>query len=166
MVWTPETAEIEDGTGKAGAVVYESPATGIAWLNTRGKTSFSAAVDDLQEQHAVEAVEEAQDILVEWGFEAPPTVSTQALLFPSRGAYGWRNRLFDTDELPTPLLEAVRLIQEEKAAGTWMPGAGGGGDAIASMKKAGASVVFRKGATADIESQHPSIARRLRRCLP
>lgn len=165
MVWTPDTAEIEDGTGKSGAVVYEAPATGITWLNTRGKTSFSGASDPLQEQHAVEAVEEAQDILVEWGFEAPPSVSTQSLLFPARGAYGSRNELFDPDELPTALLEAIRLIEEEKAAGTWMAASSSATRVIKARSAPGASVEYRDGAVGALEYEHPAIYRRLRRCL-
>lgn len=163
MVWTPDAAEIEDGTGKSAAVVYEAPATGITWLNTRGKTSFSTASDALQEQHAVEAVEEIQDMLVQMGFEAPPTVATQSLLFPARGSHGSRGQLFDPDEIPVRLLEAIRLAEEHKAAGTWMPHAADG-----DIKKAaadGASVEFRTSAAA-LSANHPDIYRRLRRCLP
>ena len=163
MVWTPDAAEIEDGTGKAAAVVYEAPATGITWLNTRGKTSFSGASDALQEQYAVEAVEEIQDMLVIMGFEAPPTVATQSLLFPARGAHDSRGQLFDPDELPVPLLEAIRLAEEKKAAGTWMPHAADGDIKEASADHA--SVKFRTSSTA-LSANHPEIYRRLRRCLP
>lgn len=165
MSWSPDTTEIEDGTGKSTAVVYEAPATGITWLNTRGKTSFSAASAALQEQYAVEAVEEAQDLLVELGFEAPPTIPTQALIFPSRGASRWDGRLYDTDEIPVHLLEAIRLIEEEKAAGTWMDAADLVG--VVDIEEGGASESLSS--TIDLsslEANHPAIYRRLRRCMP
>lgn len=164
MVWTPDTAEIEDGTGKSGAVVYEAPATGITWLNTRGKTSFSGATDANMERYAVEAVEAVQDILLQWGFESPPTVTTQSLLFPARGAYRWDSRLFDQDEIPTHLNEAIRLTEEEMAAGTWFP-ADEVGD-VEEIQEGGVTVKYSESSASSLQAAHPEVARRLRRCLP
>lgn len=163
MVWTPETAEIEDGTGKSGAVVYEAPATGITWLNTRGKTSFSSTSDANMERYAVEAVEAIQDLMIQLGFEAPPTVNTQSLLFPARGAYRWDRRMYDPNEIPVHLNEAIRLTEEEMAAGTWMQAQDVG--PVKRIEEGGLDVEWFNDVTT-LESLHPNIYRRLRRVVP
>lgn len=162
MVWTPAAALVEDGTGKSTAVVFEQPSTGITWLNSRGKTSFSGATDAQQEQYAQEAVEDLSDIFIDLGFEAPPTQADQALIWPAVGAYRWDGRMWDTDELPAPFLEAVRLTQEEKAAGTWLPS--GDTSGIKSDSKDGRTIVYRQNAHT-LEANHPEIHRRLRKCM-
>lgn len=165
MAYSFATAEVEDGTGKSTALVYEQPATGITWLNSRGKTSFSAASDALQEQYAQEAVEECEDAIRGLMNGSGPIDPDQALIFPSRGAYSLRGLVFDEDELPAKLNEAIRLAEEEKAAGTWRPGLGAAG--IEAESSARGSIEYYEGAqTGEIESDHPDVWRRLRAVAP
>lgn len=163
MAWIPDADEIEGGTGRPGAVVYESPVVGISWLVRRGKNAFAGLDDAAMEAAAINAVEAAHDALLLYGFDSPKTYPVQALAFPASGAYAFDGRLFAPDEIPTDLLEGIRLIEEEIAAGTWMPTAGQG--PIKRMEADGSEVEYFSSPDT-LEAQHPAIAGKLRRCVP
>ncbi len=168
MPWTPASGEVEDGTGLSTAIVPESPATSIAWLNDRGKTAYSSlATDALQKQYALLSVEQLQDFLLGLGYEGQRLSPDQGLLFPAAYAYNQEGVQFDLDQVPGPFLEAYRLAKEEMAAGTWMTGRSMG---LLSEWPHGLSTARVKARSSEhlssLEGNHPEIYQRLRRCLP
>lgn len=159
MTYAFATAEVEDGTGKAGALVFEQPATTATWLSDRSKTSFSGAADAAQHAAALRATEELLDELQRIGFTGQRKLSTQRLPLPALGAYRQDGETIDSDEIPREFLEAYRLAVEEIAAGTWLTSSGNGN--LKRVRKAGAEAEwFAPGAS--IEAEHPEIYRRLR----
>lgn len=162
MAYAFTAAEVEDGTGKTTALVWEQPTTTATWLSDRGKTSFSAAADAAQKTAALRATEEISDELLRLGFNGAPIVDGQTLLYPAYGAYRQDGRTIDSDTIPRELLEAYRLAAEEIAAGTWLPSSAQPTN-LRRIKKAGAEAeFFATSSPGSISLDHPEIARRLR----
>lgn len=164
MTYAFTTAEVEDGTGKSTALVFEQPATSITWLTDRAKTEFSTASDDAQQSAALRATEELGDMLQVQGFAGAPVVLDQALDWPALGAYGRDGTVFDSDEIPDRYLEAYRLTLEEVTADTWLNGEAPG---IKRFRSPSGSEVEYFGAQSGAGlATHPEISRRLQAVLP
>lgn len=113
----PLTADqIEDGTGKPTAVVYEDLATVAAWLTLRGLTVFAGKAEADQIAALVRATSAAEDE-VRLRLRGTAITDDQGLLFPASGAYSAAGDLFAEDARPRTYLEGIRLLAEESAAG-------------------------------------------------
>lgn len=165
MTFVFDIEEVEDGTGKTTALVFEQPAASITWLNRRGKTAFSSASDSDQQTAALRATEELGDQLRTPLFRGTRTVFNQALDWPSTGAYASTGETFDFDEIPTSYLEAYRLTLEEVEAGTWMNNESGAG--IKRIEADDVEIEYSSGLSAiGLATNHPEIHRRLKAVLP
>lgn len=162
MTYTFSTAEVEDGTGKSGALVFEQPTATASWLSDRGKTSFSGAADASQQAAALKATEELTDQLMHLGFKGRKLLSTQALIFPSEGAYRQDNELILSGTIPDEFLEAYRLAAEECAADTWMPSRSAAG---IKREDVDGNETEYMGDSTGIDVNHPEIFARLRRLV-
>ena len=115
-------AEIEEGTGKPGALVFattDQPVTSpideaVLYLVRRGKMKFSQA--GLQQESFVLIGTEYVDLLAHDRVQGHPRVHLQGLLQPRRGQHQDHSRLPD-DEIPTNFLHAVFEAIELAASG-------------------------------------------------
>lgn len=146
-----DPAEIEDGTGKAGALVYEEPDTVAAWLTRRlGEASAFAAADEDEQIAALLRATETAEAEVARVFAGVPLSAGQGLLFPALGAYGAAGILISSGSnvedaqpaLPVRYLEGIRLLAEEAAAGRLMRFAGGPAGIKSESSKRG-SITYR-----------------------
>jgi hypothetical protein len=110
--------EVEDGTGKTGAIVYEQAATVAAWLTRRGYPKFAALAESAQEAILIKATA-AGEKAIRPRFVGYPIVEYQALLWPAAGAPDWRDFELRSDQVPDSHKEGVRLICEEMASGRY-----------------------------------------------
>ena len=157
-------AEVEDGTGKSTATVYEQNATVATWLTARGLTAFAGKTDSEQQaiMRYVTAVAEDQ---ARGSFRGGVTSDDQALLWPAVGAYGQRGGLYDAGTVPETWKAGLRLLYEEHASGSFLPSADTVG--IKSEHDEGGGREFRDGARLDrISTAHPVAWARIRAALP
>ncbi len=111
--------EVEDGTGRSTAIVYDNVDAAKAWLDRRGLTAFGLADEDVQKAALVRATDAAEDAIRQHvrlvHFEP-----TQALLFPGVGAYDSSGRLMEENERPLIYRQGIFLLAAEIIAGTFM----------------------------------------------
>ncbi len=112
--------EVEDGTAKAGALVYENVATITAadgWLDSRQYPSLIGGTEATQKAAMLKATDKVESALS--GFlNAVPTSSAQGRLLPLAGAYNYQGDLMPLNTIPTAFLEGWRLACEKEHAGT------------------------------------------------
>lgn len=119
---TFDPTEIEDGTGKATALVFEQPDDTAAWLTARGFPSFAAGNEATSQAASLNATRKVLAALGPF-WRGCRRNDDQALLLPSRGAYRKDRRLIKADEIPEEFLEGVRVATEKEHAGTLYGGA-------------------------------------------
>ncbi len=168
------TAEIEDGTGKTGAVVYEDTVTVIAALASLGKTSLAGGTttaNGTQETAMRNGTAYAEAAFEPYFRGAPSnpgetgaTNGGQGLLWPAQGALSARGIEWQADVVPLEYLRFVRHVIEEEHAGTLRPAAGRD-VTIEEVTGPGRSVRFRN-AVPDIAATHPHLWREAQRALP
>ena len=168
------TAEIEDGTGKSTALVYEDTSATIAYLDDRnggsGTSVLSTKTADQQKSAMINGTDAAENAIRPY-FRGLPRTDDQNLLFPSDGAIGSQRgtsqKVFDTDETPSTYLEGVRELVELSADGKLWPTSSPDRAMIKSTSRRGHRVEFRDASVAgDLASLHPGVFRRLRTALP
>lgn len=161
--------EVEDGTGKATALVYEQNAAVAAYLERRlAVSSFADAAEEAQQRHQIKATEEVELTLRPY-LRSLPLTQGQRLLFPARGAYDSSGRYLDDDPwsqfLAGPLVEAIRLLSEEVAKGTFKQYAGG--PPVVSESSMRGSITYRSGVDPNhLATSHPDIWRLVARMRP
>lgn len=156
--------EVEDGTGKATATVYEQNAVTAAWLTARGFVAFDGKTDTEQQQTMRYVTAVAEDQARKY-FRGGTVSDDQALLWPAIGAYGQRGELYDADTVPETWKAGLRLLYEERAAGTFLVGADAAG--IKREWDEGGGREFRDSSSpAAIATAHPAAWNRLRAALP
>lgn len=160
--------EIEDGTGKATAEVYDTTDAAAAWLVKRNPASAFAALDGPGRESSLLQATELAERHVRLRFRGKPRTygpPRQALLFPASGAYGSDMRLFETDELPQLYRHGIFLLAEEFAGGTAMKLASAAPVASETGKRM--AVSYRAGHDlSSIAANHPEAWALLRTALP
>lgn len=108
-------AEVEDGTGKATALVYEQASAATAWLThaARGLTALSSASATAQDEAMLAATNAVESWLSDRPLDGRRTVAAQALSYPRTGSTNRAGRTYPADEIPLDLLIAIRLLAEE-----------------------------------------------------
>ena len=172
MAFAFTAAEIEDGTGKVGSVVYEDTAAVIARLADLGKTSLAggtATANGTQEnsmRNGTAYIESA----FEPHFRGAPVVPGdtgvlgQGLIWPALGALSARGIEFIGDAIPEEYLRPVALAIEEEHAGTLRP-AGARNRTISEETDSQGTIKYHD-ATPDLAATHPALWRDLKRALP
>lgn len=156
--------EVEDGTGKSTATVYEQNAVTAAWLTARGLTVFAGKTDTEQQQTMRYVTAVAEDQARKY-FRGGTVSDDQALLWPAIAAYGQRGGLYDADTVPETWKAGLRLLYEEHADGTFLASASAAG--IKREWDEGGGREFRDGfSSAVIATAHPAAWSRLRAALP
>lgn len=113
-----DAEEVEDGTGKPDAIVYEQAATAAAWLARRGYTRFSTKTESEQEAIMINATQIGEEA-IRPRFVGFPIADQQALLWPAHGAPDWRDAEVNPGAVPDSQKEGVRLICEKLADGSY-----------------------------------------------
>lgn len=146
-------AEVEDGTGKSTALVYEQASAAAAWLThaARGRASFNAASAGDQDKALLAATRLVED-WIRHRVDGVALVKDQALTFPRVGSTSRQGRVWLSDETPSPLLNAIRLMAEEEA-GTGIVRHHTDADVEASSAP-GASVKYRSH-RGDVSARYP-----------
>lgn len=140
------TADVEDGTGKSTALIYELPAAVESWLTAtvRGLTVFGdLATDALKDQALLKATNFAEDLLRE-RLDGTVLTKEQALLFPRVGCTSRGGRTFESDETPPDYLACIRHFAELEATAALVRHASASD--VMSTSGARGSVTFRQGA--------------------
>lgn len=163
MPFAPE--EIEDGTGLATALVYESPEVVAAWLSRRGMTGFASASDGVQQAALIRATETAETEAKQW-VRSFPVSDHQHLIFPAFGAYLSNGHLIDEDEVPEDYRIGIRLLAEAAAvAGGLMPNAGSLPIEAESSKRG--SITYRRGTDfSSLGVNHPEAWKKISTVIP
>ena len=157
--------EVEDGTGKPTATVYEQHEAAASWLLNQGYTKFDE-LDDLDQQAAMRhATSIGEDALRPY-FRGVAYTTGQGLLFPAIGAYGGDGVLLDPRALPVVYLQAIRLLAEHHAAGTLLRFAGGPPGIKEERSRQGA-IVYRDGVDfSTVRTNHPEVWNKLLAVMP
>lgn len=158
--------QIEDGTGKPTAIVYEDLATVAAWLTIRGLTVFAGKAEADQIAALVTATSAAEDE-VRLRLRCSPITDDQGLLFPASGAYSASGDLFAEDARPRTYLEGIRLLAEEAAAGRLVltPPAPAG---IKEERSRQGGIVYRDnaGGISALAAHHPEAHKKIASVIP
>lgn len=141
-LFTFDPTEIEDGTGKSTALVFEQPDDTATWLTDRGFPSFAAGNEASSKAASLNGTRKVLAAMVPF-WRGQRRNDDQALLLPSRGAYRKDRSLIKTDSIPEDFLEGVRIAIEKQHAGTLYSGVNG--QEVASESSARGSISYRSG---------------------
>lgn len=168
-------AEIESAapnawTGKPSALVYESEGDVSAWLVKRGLTAYSARPEDDKAADLVVVTETVEAEIATRIKGVPVTPGRlgerQGLLFPAAGAYDSSGELVPSDSAPLGLLEGIRLLAEEKAAGRFLKGQRSPGIKRQKHREVMELEYFEGVDGSSIATLHPDAWRRIAKAFP
>ena len=142
-----DPTEIEDGTGKSTALVFEQTTDTATWLTDRGFPSLAAGDDPSSEAAMLNGTRKVLASLVPF-WRGCRRLEDQALLLPSRGAYRKDRRLIKADDIPEDFLEGWRIAVEKQHAGTLYSGVVG--PEITAQSSARGSITKRTGSSRSV----------------